>query len=162
MSGVCVRPMEESETDFRSSLVLANVNWCGERFSAADVEENEHFQWYTQWGPGDSGFAALVDGDPVGAAWVRHADHSHGFGFVAAQVPELTVSVLEGFRGLGLGTDLIRRVLDAVRESGGPAVSLSVEDGNPARRLYERLGFVAAETAGYEGAPGTMVAVLES
>jgi len=43
--------------------------------------------------------------------------------------------------GRGLGTRLLRSVMERAAGSGR-VVSIYVEQGNPARRLYERLGFV--------------------
>jgi ribosomal protein S18 acetylase RimI-like enzyme len=49
----------------------------------------------------------------------------------------LDISLLPEHRGGGLGGALLRWVIG----DGRPA-TLSVADGNPARRLYERMGFV--------------------
>ena len=51
------------------------------------------------------------------------------------------VVLLPGFHGRGLGTRLLRRVL-AHADARGVPVRLTVLRPNPARRLYERLGFV--------------------
>ncbi|MEO0560313.1 MAG: copper homeostasis protein CutC [Bacteroidota bacterium] len=89
---------------------------------------------------GDVGCLAEANGEPVGAAWLRlWPDAERGYGFVDAQTPELSMAVQPGVRGQGIGTRLLRQVL---RESGAAAVSLSVSCTNPARRLYEREGFV--------------------
>jgi ribosomal protein S18 acetylase RimI-like enzyme len=89
---------------------------------------------------GDVGVVAEVDGVPLGAAWVRRFDPAHpGFGFVGPDVPELSIAVRAGHRDAGIGSRLLAAVLDAV---DAERVSLSVEPDNPARRLYERAGFV--------------------
>ena len=49
----------------------------------------------------------------------------------------LDIALLPAWRGRGLGT----RCLQALA-SGGQCLSIQVEIHNPARRLYERLGFV--------------------
>ena len=92
--------------------------------------------------PDDLGFLAEKDGAPVGAAWLRRWSGSRrGYGFVDLVTPELSMSLLPGYRGLGLGTMLLRRLLSTAQERFA-AVSLSVSTSNPARRLYEREGFV--------------------
>ena len=95
--------------------------------------------------PGDVGVVASADGRAIGAAWCRclPADEP-GYGFVAADVPELSVGVAPAWRGRGVGTELVRAALAAAWAAGHPAVSLSVEAANPALRLYRRLDFVAA------------------
>lgn len=52
----------------------------------------------------------------------------------------LDIALLAQFRGAGRGEALIRRVM-AEADELGVRVSLHVERWNPARRLYERLGF---------------------
>jgi len=52
-----------------------------------------------------------------------------------------------GARGRGIGTGLFARLEDHARENGCSSIRLDVVDTNPgARRLYERLGFVATKT----------------
>ena len=54
----------------------------------------------------------------------------------------LDIALIPALRGCGLGGACLRRVLDDAREHWLP-VHLHVLAHNPARRLYERLGFVA-------------------
>ncbi len=104
--------------------------------------------------------AASVDGPPrpVGAAWLRLFPATEaGYGFVAADVPELSIAVLPEHRGRGVGTALLDALLGAARSEGIRRVSLSVERDNPAYRLYWRSGFRLAAAA---GGAWTMVADL--
>jgi ribosomal protein S18 acetylase RimI-like enzyme len=64
---------------------------------------------------------------------------------VADGIPELAIAVLPQYIGQGIGARLLARLLEDAR-SLYPAVVLSVRDANPARRLYERLGFVVVDT----------------
>ncbi|RDJ98430.1 GNAT family N-acetyltransferase [Paraburkholderia lacunae] len=50
------------------------------------------------------------------------------------------IQVLPSHQGKGIGENVLRAVLAAAKREGVP-VSLTVLHGNPARRLYERLGF---------------------
>jgi ribosomal protein S18 acetylase RimI-like enzyme len=95
------------------------------------------------WGrPGDTAVIALDNGFPVGAAWYRLFTAAEpGYGFVDEQTPELAVAVVPSKRGHGIGEQLLTALLDRAREAGYPALSLNVEPGNPARKLYERHGF---------------------
>jgi ribosomal protein S18 acetylase RimI-like enzyme len=50
--------------------------------------------------------------------------------------------VARGFRGTGVGSTLLRTVLDRLRDSGVRTVLLYILDGNQvARRLYQNFGF---------------------
>ena len=60
----------------------------------------------------------------------------------AGEIRLLDISLLSEFRRRGIGRELITMLIsEAVRS--GVVVRLSVVRGNPAARLYERLGFVA-------------------
>lgn len=91
--------------------------------------------------PGDHGLVA-VDDRPVGAAWYRtFTEESHGHGFVAEDVPELAIAVVASRRREGIGRRLLGELIDASVAQGFAAVSLSVNRENPARALYESVGF---------------------
>ena len=98
--------------------------------------------------PGDYGLVAEQDG-PLGAAWYRaYTEVSHGYGFVAEDVPELSIAVVESRRHEGIGRRLLVELIAAGTAQGHRALSLSVRSDNPARRLYESVGFVPVEKHG--------------
>ena len=85
--------------------------------------------------PGDLGAIAVgADGARLGAVWARLVPG--GYGFVDDGVPELGIAVVTGRRGEGVGGRLLAWLLERVDRC-----SLSVDDRNPAMRLYERTGF---------------------
>jgi ribosomal protein S18 acetylase RimI-like enzyme len=89
-----------------------------------------------KWGTdSDQGVIALNDNSPVGAVWVRKIK---AYGFVAEDIPELTIAVLPEFRGRGIGSNLMKQLFSFISSE---AVSLSVTAENPAMKLYQRLGF---------------------
>jgi GNAT superfamily N-acetyltransferase len=98
-------------------------------------------------GWGRKGDAAVIatdteEGHRVGAAWYRlMPEEDPGYGFVNPRTPELAVGVSPDRRGEGVGRALLRALLDTARKEGFGALSLAVEKGNPALRLYERCGF---------------------
>ncbi|HEX7133726.1 MAG TPA: GNAT family N-acetyltransferase [Iamia sp.] len=59
----------------------------------------------------------------------------------------LEIALVPGLQGHGLGTAVLHGVLAEADEAELPVV-LHVEPANPARRLYERLGFVVRSTGG--------------
>lgn len=105
-----------------------------------DILHDPHLAHYVEnFGrqAGDYGLMAEEAGRCVGAAWVRLI---HGYGFVDAQTPELTISVQPAFQGRGIGTQLLERLCADLKDNV-LQISLSVTWINPARRLYERVGF---------------------
>lgn len=59
----------------------------------------------------------------------------------------IDVALLPTHRGQGYGGALMQDLIDEAH-AAGKAVSIHVEKNNPARRLYERLGFVVAGEQG--------------
>jgi len=106
-------------------------------------------RYVENWGrPGDLGFYAwdAVSAEPLGAVWLRlWSPGERGYGWVEDVYPELSLAVLPGRRGEGIGSRLLARLLWSAR-GRYPGISLSVTPGNPARRLYERAGFVVVDT----------------
>lgn len=88
--------------------------------------------------PGDIGCVVEYEGEVVGMAWTRIIDD---YGHIADDIPSLSVSLLEGYRGRGLGTRLLEVLFVKLKQAGFHKISLSVQRANAALRLYERLGF---------------------
>jgi ribosomal protein S18 acetylase RimI-like enzyme len=87
-------------------------------------------------------------GEPVGAAWLRlFTETDPGWGFVDAATPEVSMAILPGYRGQGIGTVLLTELITQAR-GRYPALSLSVDPQNAAMRLYERLGFTVVGATG--------------
>jgi GNAT superfamily N-acetyltransferase len=80
----------------------------------------------------------MVANTAVWAIWVRlWRGPDQGYGII----PELVLAVIPDYRGQGIGNQLLQQLLETAPHHF-PAVSLNVRADNPARRLYERLGFV--------------------
>jgi GNAT superfamily N-acetyltransferase len=124
--------------------------------TADEVMADPRYAGYLAGWPrqGDHGLVA-EHGGPVGAAWYRtYTERSHGYGFVAEDVPELSIAVIASRRHQGIGRRLLIGLIEASDVQGHRALSLSVNDDNPARRLYESVGFRPVE---HHGISWTMV-----
>jgi GNAT superfamily N-acetyltransferase len=101
------------------------------------------------WGrPGDLGVIAIdsVTDCALGAAWLRQlSGPEKHYTAVAEGVPELAIAVTPAAIGQGIGGALLGALLNLARGRYS-AVALSVRANNPARRLYERHGFVVVDT----------------
>jgi ribosomal protein S18 acetylase RimI-like enzyme len=89
-------------------------------------------------GRADNCLVAEADGRPVGAVWSRIM---HDYGHVDDETPSLAISLYPGYRGLGIGTALMREMLGLLKAAGCRQVSLSVQKANYAARMYRKLGF---------------------
>jgi len=96
----------------------------------------------------DLGFVAVIGETCVGATWIRLLKGANkGYGYVDETTPELTIAVAPTFRGRGIGTKLLARLMTEAKNRY-QAVSLSVSADNPALRLYQRFGFGVVATGG--------------
>lgn len=95
-----------------------------QQFAAQDRHYREHY-------PGATLDVIEAGGEPAGRLYVHWG---------AAEIRIMDIALLPPFRGRGIGTRLLRELLVSGRDSGR-SVSVHVERENPARRLYERLGF---------------------
>jgi ubiquinone/menaquinone biosynthesis C-methylase UbiE/GNAT superfamily N-acetyltransferase len=146
MSPYLIRPATTADEPFLWEM-LYHALYAPEGhgpFPKEITREPDIAKYVLGWGKeGDRGFVAVdgLDFTPVGAAWIRlFAPEGAGYGYVGAETPELSVAVLPEHRNRGVGTDLLGRLISEARRHH-PAVSLSVSSGNPAARLYRRLGF---------------------
>ena len=92
--------------------------------------------------PGEHCLVAEKEGTVVGAVWSRIVEY---YGHIDSGTPSLAISLLPGYRGLGIGTQLLNSLLFLLRENGYLRASLSVQRENPSLRLYERAGFQILE-----------------
>lgn len=97
------------------------------QFEAQDSYYRQHF-------PDATFDIVTVNGVPAGRLYVERRD---------TEVRVIDIALLPEHRGKGVGTRLLREVL-----AEGKRVTIHVERENPARRLYDRLGFVQVAEQG--------------
>lgn len=86
----------------------------------------------------DIGLVAEVDKRVVGAVWVRVMND---YGHIDGNTPSLAISLYKEYRGFGIGTDLMKRMLHVLKAKGVKQVSLAVQKANYAVRMYQKTGF---------------------
>ncbi len=82
---------------------------------------------------------AEADGKIVGAVWVRNIK---GYGSVDEITPEFSISLYREFRGLGIGTEMMKMMLTHLRQAGYSKASLAVQKANYALNMYQKAGFL--------------------
>lgn len=156
-----LRPLTSDDRALLREATVINVNWTGvERLAPAEVDALPELTryWESFPGVGEFGFAAELDGRPVGVIWaVYSSEGDRAYGYVADDIPELSVTVWEGHRGQGIGFELLEALETEAVRRGLRGLSLSVEHGNASARLYLRRGFLPA---GDEYPDSTMVKYL--
>ncbi|MBT8163043.1 MULTISPECIES: GNAT family N-acetyltransferase [Arthrobacter] len=154
------RPLSAGDRPLLRQATLANMNWNTSRFTFEDVDNSDEISHYFRHFPGDRDFGILDHeaGNVRSVAWlVFLPERNPGYGFVNADTPELSITTFDGFRGQGIGTAVLRELIHTAKSRGVKDISLSVEDGNAVRRLYERRGF---RIVGRNGGSDTMLLSL--
>ena len=80
----------------------------------------------------------LRDGQAIGRLYLDHQPNEHRV---------VDIALMPEHRGKGYGAALMRDLMEEAG-SAGKAVGIHVEKNNPARRLYDRLGFVIVDEHG--------------
>jgi ribosomal protein S18 acetylase RimI-like enzyme len=154
------RPATAADAPFLREMLWLAYNWRDQTVAADHWPDPDGPRRYVEsFGrDGDAGVIAETGGELAGAAWYRLLPASDaGYGYVADDVPELTIAVAAGHRGRGVAAELLERLKATAAAEGFRALSLSVEPDNPALRVYERAGF---EPAGGSGGSVTLLATL--
>lgn len=86
----------------------------------------------------DWGLMAEVDGKVAGAVWVRIMND---YGHIDNETPSLAISLYKEYRGLGIGTAMMKEILNLLKSHGYSQVSLSVQKANYATKMYQTVGF---------------------
>ena len=136
------RPLQPSETELLKTFIYEAI------FIPEGVEpppfdiiyQPEIALYYEQFGTGsaDNCIVAEVDGKVVGAVWTRIMND---YGHVDDQTPSFAISLLKEFRNQGIGTELMRRMLQLLKNQGYKQASLAIQKANYAVRMYKKVGF---------------------
>ena len=86
----------------------------------------------------DIGLAAEIDNKPIGAVWVRIMND---YGHIDNDTPSFAISLHKDYRGLGIGTALMKEMLRILKGRGYKQASLAVQKANYAVRMYQKTGF---------------------
>jgi GNAT superfamily N-acetyltransferase len=154
---IVIRRGDRLDVTFLRSLL---VHAYSRRVSSLDIDVPTSC-YVDNWGrPGDVASIAMDEGHSVGAGWFRlFSEGMHGYGFVDAQTPELTVAVVPSRQGEGIGQELLAALLIRAVDDGYPGLSASVEADFPERESLLEQGF---RVVAVEGSTLTMYRPLSA
>ena len=143
---ISLRPVGANDQDFLTEVYgstraeeLALVPWT--------IEEQQAFvrsqfaaqqDYYAQKYPTASHDIIVSNNRPVGRLYVARLDQ---------EIRIVDITLLPAERNAGIGTYLIKQLLDEANHSG-KITRIFVEEFNPSLRLFERLGFSPSEQHG--------------
>jgi len=144
---VTFRPVVETDMPFLRALYastraeeMAQLPWTPEQ-----KREFLDFQFHSQtkhydeyYGAGDFLIIELDHEAPIGRLYIFRNEE---------EIEIIDIALLPEFRGKGLGRKLLQEIIDEAKRDG-KIVAIYVEHFNPARHLYDRLGFQHVDTNG--------------
>ena len=137
-----IRDLKKSETELLKDFLYEAI-FIPEGVEAPekDIVEKPELRVYTDdFGSrkGDNCLVADLGGKVVGAVWTRIMND---YGHVDDDTPSFAISLYKEYRGKGIGTELMRRMLRLLKEQGCRQASLAVQKANYAVKMYEKVGF---------------------
>ena len=140
---ISLRPITPEDDSFLASLYastrteeLAQTNWseeqkamfCRMQFNAQTADYQRNYP--------DASFQIIErSGVAAGRLLVMRSDEA---------IHVIDIALMPAHRGAGIGTKLLKELQKEAR-AAGKKLSIYVESFNPARRLYDRLGFQQVE-----------------
>jgi len=145
-SSITLRPVGSDDYDFLVEVYgstraeeLALVPWTTEQQQAfvrsQFAAQQDH---YAKKYPTASHDIIMSDNRPVGRLYVARLDQ---------EIRIIDITLLPGERNAGIGSYLLKQLLDEANHSG-KMTRIYVEEFNPSLRLFERLGFSRTEQHG--------------
>ena len=140
--GVLIRKLRRDETELLKEFLYEAI-FIPEGIQPPErsiIELPELAIYYENFGKGlaDNCLVAEDDGKVVGAVWTRIMND---YGHVDDDTPSFAISLYKEYRGKGIGTELMRRMLGLLKEQGYKKASLAVQKANYAVRMYAAVGF---------------------
>ena len=149
-----IRPLEKAETPvLEEFLYQAIFQRPGERLLPRSITNEPSIAVFIEgFGkPDDHCLVAEMNGNIVGAVWTRILNGEvKGFGNIDNSTPEFAISLLPEYRGMGIGADRMRRMLQLLRKKGYVQASLAVQKDNYAVNMYRNVGFEIIKTTDEE------------
>jgi len=145
-SNITLRPVSPDDQDFLIEVYgstraeeMALVPWTDEQRQAFikhqfTAQQNHYAQKY----PTASHDIIMSNDRPVGRLYVARLDQ---------EIRIIDITLLPAERNAGVGSYLIKQLLDEANRSG-KITRIYVEEFNPSLRLFERLGFSPGEQHG--------------
>ena len=146
-NAVTLHPAEPEDESFLAAVYgstreqeLAMVPWDAAQREAFILSQftaqRTHYQ--TEYPQAKDSIIMLGD-QPAGRIYIDRRE---------SEIRILDFTLLPAFRGQGMGTPILRRVMDEAAQAG-KRVSINLDAFSTSHQLFERLGFKPAESTGF-------------
>lgn len=137
--GVTFRPFGPEDMEFLFQVYastrmdeMAIVPWDdNQKADFLNMQFNAQHTYYQEHYKGAAFDLILLDGEPIGRLYLTQWED---------EMRVIDIAILPEYRNRGIGRAIYDDIM-AEAKAAGKTVSIHVEQNNPARRLYDRLGF---------------------
>ena len=105
---------------------------------AVDIRQNDERLLFQSLNLCINCLVADFGGKVVGAVWTRIMDD---YGHVDDEAPSFAISLYKEYRGQGIGSQLMVKMLELLKWQGYERASLAVQKENYAVKMYKNVGF---------------------
>ncbi len=137
-----IRGLKNNETDLLKDFLYEAIFIPeGVEPPAKDIVEKPELRVYTDgFGSrkGDNCLVADIGGKVVGVVWTRIMND---YGHVDDDTPSFAISLYKEYRGQGIGSQLMVKMLELLKRQGYKKASLAVQKANYAVKIYQNVGF---------------------
>ncbi|MBP1548797.1 MAG: GNAT family N-acetyltransferase [Oscillospiraceae bacterium] len=137
-----IRKIKETEYDVLNDFIYEAIFIPqGVESPPKSIIQNEDLQVYVRdfgKSPDDHCLVAETDGKIVGAVWTRIMND---YGHVDDATPSFAISLYKEYRNFGIGTAMMKQMLELLKQNGYKQASLAVQKANYAVKMYLNVGF---------------------
>ena len=137
-----IRSLRKSETELLKDILYEAIFIPeGVEPPAKDIIEKPELRVYTDdFGSRRGDYCLVADfaGKVVGAVWTRIMND---YGHVDDETPSFAISLHKEYRGQGIGSQLMVKMLELLKWEGYDRASLAVQKANYAVKMYKKVGF---------------------
>ena len=137
-----IRKIKETEYDVLNDFIYEAIFIPqGVESPPKSIIQNEDLQVYVRdfgKSPDDHCLVAETDGKIVGAVWTRIMND---YGHVDDAIPSCAISLYKEYRNFGIGTAMMKQMLELLKQNGYKQASLAVQKANYAVKMYLNVGF---------------------
>ena len=137
-----IRSLRKSETELLKDFLYEAIYIPeGAEPPEKDIVEKPELRVYTDdFGSrkSDNCLVAEFGGKVIGAVWTRIMND---YGHVDDDTPSFAISLYKEYRGQGIGSQLMVKMLELLKWQGFEKASLAVQKANYAVKMYKNVGF---------------------
>lgn len=150
MEDIIIRELKQNEIHFLSEMLYEAIFIPnGEKKLPKEIINEPELNIYIKDFGRKNDFCLVAEKETklIGAIWIRQFNESEkGFGFVNLETPELSMAIIEKYRGNGIGKIMLNKMLSKITVLNFKQVSLSVDNRNFAYEFYKKNSFIEIDS----------------